>query len=247
VLYAHSPIGPALLLHSKLLLSVLIFYYKAKIQERLLTKQAHLRAIYETGSKLTHDVKNILQSTKALTQAVLQQNHRTDEAHQMLKKQLPLLTDRLQSTLDKLSAPALEPAESVSLKTWWQDLKAKYAGRNIGFSESIDSETLIPVDVFNTVTENLLENARAKRQLQPELSITLILQSDAGIVHLSVVDNGKPVPEETLTKLFNEVIFSENGFGIGLYQSSQIAKRAGYELLLESNTQGNVCFSLTNN
>lgn len=245
VLYAHSPIGPALLLHSKLLLSVLIFYYKAKIQERLLTKQAHLRAIYETGSKLTHDVKNILQSTKALTQAVLQEDDRTDEAHQMLKKQLPLLTDRLQATLDKLSAPALESTESVSLQTWWQELKAKYAGRNIGFSESINGETFIPADVFNTVTENLLENARAKRQLQSELSITLSLQSDADKVHLSVVDNGKPIPEETLTQLFNEVIFSENGFGIGLYQSSQIAKRAGYRLLLESNNQGNVCFCLT--
>ncbi len=246
LLYAYSPIGPALSLHSKLLLSVLIFYYKAKIQERLLTKQAHLRAIYETGSKLTHDVKNILQSTKALTQAIVQTNDRTDEAHQMLKKQLPLLTDRLQATLDKLSAPALEATESISLTTWWQELKAKYAGRNIGFSESIKGETFIPVDVFNTVTENLLENARAKRQLQPELSITLSLQSDADKVHLSVVDDGKPIPDETLSQLFNEVIFSENGFGIGLYQSSQIAKRAGYRLLLESNSQGNVCFSLTN-
>ncbi|NNJ97080.1 MAG: HAMP domain-containing histidine kinase [Gammaproteobacteria bacterium] len=247
VLYAHSPIGPALLLHSKLLLSVLIFYYKAKIQERLLTKQAHLRAIYETGSKLTHDVKNILQSTKALTQAVLQEDGRIDEAHQMLRKQLPLLTDRLQATLDKLSAPALESTESVSLKTWWEDMKAKYAGRNIEFSESIDSETFIPAEVFNTVTENLLENARAKRQLQPDLSITLSLHSDTGKVQLRVVDNGKPVPDETLTQLFSEVIFSENGFGIGLYQSSQIAKRAGYKLLLENNTPGNVCFSLTNN
>ncbi len=73
-LYAFSPIGPALLLHTKLLLSVLMFYYKAKIQERQLTKQAHLHAIYETGSKLTHDVKNILQSTKTLTHAVMNEN-----------------------------------------------------------------------------------------------------------------------------------------------------------------------------
>jgi signal transduction histidine kinase len=246
VLYAYSPIGPALLLHSKLLLSVLTFYYKAKIQERLLTKQAHLRAIYETGSKLTHDVKNILQSTKALTQAVSQEDDRTAEAHQMLKKQLPLLTERLQSTLDKLSAPALESTESVSLNVWWLDLKAKYAGRCINFVETIDNDRLIPVDVFNTVTENLLDNARAKRQLQPELSITLGLKSDADKVHLSVIDNGAPIPKETLTKLFNEVIVSENGYGIGLYQSSQIAKRAGYKLQLESNKPGDVCFSLTN-
>ena len=76
--------------------------------------------------------------------------------------------------------------------------------------------------------------------------IMLSLRAEGDTVHLSVVDNGTPVPDEALSQLFNEVIFSDNGFGIGLYQSSQVAKRAGYKLLLESNYQGNVCFSLTN-
>ncbi|MGB5519785.1 MAG: ATP-binding protein [Gammaproteobacteria bacterium] len=245
-LYAFSPIGPALLLHTKLLLSVLMFYYKAKIQERQLTKQAHLRAIYETGSKLTHDIKNILQSTKALTQAVLQEDGRTEEAHQILKKQLPLLTERLQTTLDKLSTPALEPSEPIPLVSWWQDIQAKYSGRSIHFIESLHTNPLIPQEVFNTVTENLLENARTKRLLQPDLSITVTLQAVNSDVNLRVQDSGSPVPEETRTQLFKEVVFSENGFGIGLYQSSQLAKRAGFKLQLESNNQGNVCFCLSN-
>jgi signal transduction histidine kinase len=246
VLYAYSPIGPALLLHTKLLLSVLMFYYKAKIQERQLTKQAHLRAIYETGSKLTHDVKNILQSTKTLTQAVLREDERSDETLLIHRKQLPLLTERLQTTLDKLSAPALEPSEPVPLKIWWQEVQTKYAGRNIAFSEKIHTDPSIPKDLFNTVTENLLENARSKRLLQPDLSIAVTLQADNINISLCVRDNGSPVPEETRATLFKEVVFSENGFGIGLYQSYQLAKRAGYELLLESNNQGNVCFCLTN-
>ena len=244
-LYAFSPIGPALLLHTKLLLSVLMFYYKAKVQERQLTKQAHLRAIYETGSKLTHDVKNILQSTKTLTQAVLIEDERSSEAYHILKKQLPILTERLQTTLEKLSAPATEAPESILLKLWWQELQSKYAGRDIHFSESLHSDQQIPLEVFNTVTENLLENARAKRLLQPDLSITVELQADNNRIQLKVIDNGSPVSAEAEAQLFNEVIFSENGFGIGLYQSSQLAKRAGYSLLLESNNQGNVCFSLS--
>ena len=245
-LYAFSPIGPALLLHTKLLLSVLMFYYKAKIQERQLTKQAHLRAIYETGSKLTHDVKNILQSTKTLTQAVMNEDERSSEAYKILKKQLPLLTERLQTTLDKLSAPAMETSESFSLKLWWQEVQSKYAGRNINFSESIHTDPLIPLEVFNTVTENLLENARSKRLIQPDLSISVTLQADNRSINLRVIDSGSPVSEETRAQLFNEVIFSESGFGIGLYQSSQLAKRAGYKLQLESNNTGNVCFCLTN-
>jgi sensor histidine kinase regulating citrate/malate metabolism len=82
--------------------------------------------------------------------------------------------------------------------------------------------------------------------MQPDLSITVALQADNKSVSLRVLDSGSPVPEEARAQLFNEVIFSESGFGIGLYQSSQMAKRAGYKLLLESNNQGNVCFSLSN-
>lgn len=245
-LYAFSPVGPALLLHTKLLLSVLMFYYKAKVQERQLTKQAHLRAIYETGSKLTHDVKNILQSTKTLTQAVMYEDERSSEAYQILKKQLPLLTERLQATLDKLSAPAMETSELISLRLWWQEVQSKYAGRDINFTESIHTDPLIPLDVFNTVTENLLDNARSKRLLQPDLSITVSLQADNNNINLRVLDSGSPVSEETSAQLFNEVIFSDNGFGIGLYQSNQLARRAGYRLQLESNNKGNVCFCLTN-
>jgi signal transduction histidine kinase len=244
-LYSFSPLGPALLLHSKLLLSVLMFYYKAKIQERQLSKQAHLRAVYETGSKLTHDVKNILQSTKTLTQAVLNDNNRTSEAYELLKKQLPLLAERLQITLDKLSAPSMESSEMISVKSWWQQFQSKYAGRDIDFSESLHADPLIPLDVFNTVTENLLDNARSKKLMQPDLSITVVLQADNHGAVIRVFDSGSPVPEETLAKLFKEVIYSESGFGIGLYQSSQLAGRAGYRLQLESNNPGNVCFCLS--
>ena len=243
-LYAFSPIGPALLLHTKLLLSVLIFYYKAKLQERQLTKQAHLRAIYETGSKLTHDVKNILQSTKTLTQALVQDDERTAEAHQILKKQLPLLTERLQSTLDKLSAPTLEKTETIALKTWWQEIQSKYAGRDIKFSETLEADPPIPLDVFNTVTENLLENARSKRLSQPEITITVSLEAGSEGIRLSVTDSGTALASDTVSRLFNEVILSENGFGIGLYQSSQLATRAGYTLSLDSNTAGRVSFKL---
>ena len=244
-LYTYSPIGPALLFHTKLLLSVLTFYYKAKLQERMLTKQAHLRAIYETGSKLTHDVKNILQSTQALAQAVSSNDSRIDETHEMLRRQLPLLTDRLQTTLDKLSTPGQQSTETILLKTWWRELISKYTGRDIEFSESLHADPEIPSDVFNTVTENLLENARSKRIIEPGLSITLTIQADNHSIKLCVIDSGSAIPHDTASRLFNEVLFSENGFGIGLYQSSQLAGKAGYDLNLESNNQGNVCFCLS--
>ena len=244
-LYAYNPIGPALMLHTKLLLSVLSFYYRAKLQEQQLIKQAHLRAIYETGSKLTHDIKNILQSTQMLTQVVADEQTSVEDARSLLSSQLPLLTQRLKTTLDKLTTPAQADSEQKLLSVWYQSLQSRYAGRDIVFEADINHDIMIPVDLFDTVVENLLDNARTKRINTPDLLIQVTLQSDSAGIVLSVTDSGDAIAEETASQLFNEVITSENGFGIGLYQSHQLAMRQGYELRLANNVKGKVCFSLS--
>ena len=43
------------------------------------------------------------------------------------------------------------------------------------------------------------------------------------------------------------VVSSQDGFGIGLYQSYELAKNHGYRLGVESSDSGNVCFSLVKN
>ncbi len=244
-LYAYNPIGPALMLHTKLLLSVLTFYYRAKLQEQQLIKQAHLRAIYETGSKLTHDIKNILQSTQMLTQVVADEQTSVEDARNLLSSQLPLLTQRLKTTLDKLTTPAQADSEQKPLSVWFQSLQSRYAGRDIVFEASIGHDGMIPVELFDTVVENLLDNARTKRINTPDLSIQVRLQSDSAGIELSVVDSGDAITDDIASQLFHEVINSDNGFGIGLYQSQQLARRQGYELRLANNVKGEVCFSLS--
>lgn len=245
-LYAHNVIGPALLLHTKLLLSVLTFYYRAKLQEQQLIKQAHLHAIYETGSKLTHDVKNILQSTQTMTQIIQDDDTRTEDARDLLKKQLPLLTQRLKATLDKLSSPTNTESTSGPAQQWWEQLKNRYVGRDIHFDDEISMDCEIPIDIFDTVVENLLENARSKRVVEPPLEITTHFRCSKKVIQLSVCDNGSAIPETTSVRLFNEVVSSEDGLGIGLYQSAQQAENVGYTLELSENSLGHVCFSLSN-
>jgi signal transduction histidine kinase len=244
-LYAYSPIGPALMLHSKLLLSVLTFYYKAKLQEQLLTKQAHLRAIYETGSRLTHDVKNILQSTNTLTQIVMSEDADSVESNKLLRRQLPLLTQRLKTTLDKLGAPSSTVSATCSLTQWWQELQLRYAGREIIFTGNTESELDIPQDTFNTVIENLLENARTKRINEPEIAISACLNTNGDDISIVVCDTGHAILKSIATSLFKEIITSNDGFGIGLYHSYQQARRSGYELALADNVDGRVCFSMS--
>lgn len=244
-LYTYNPIGPALLLHSKLLLSVLSFYYRAKIQEQQLIKQAHLRAIYETGSKLTHDVKNILQSTQTMTQIILDEDTRTEDTREILKQQLPLLTQRLKTTLEKLATPTDDELTTGALSNWWDQLKVRYNGRNIEFIEDISADPEIVTDVYDSIVENLLENARSKRILQPDIDITVRLQCKEKSLRLNVSDSGAIIDESIITSMFNEPMDSEDGFGIGLYQSYQQAKNINLKLELEENTEGRVSFMLT--
>lgn len=243
-LYAYNPIGPALLLHTKVLLNVLSFYYKAKTQEQQLIKQAHLRAIYETGSKLTHDVKNILQSTQTMTQIALDKDTHLDDVQIILQQQLPLLTQRLKTTLDKLSAPNQKEVKISPVSSWWDQLKIRYNQRNIVFFENLDSDFNIPVDTYDSIIENLLENARSKRILEPDIEIIVRLKCHNNNAYLTVCDTGKAIPEELSTILFTSPINSEDGFGIGLYQCKQQAKHHNIELELYENINGHVCFKL---
>ena len=250
-IYTYTPVGPSLLLHSKLLLSVLTFYYRAKLQEQLLLKQAHMQAIYETGSKLTHDVKNILQSTNTMTQIINDNDAQMQEKIDVLKKQMPILNQRLNTTLEKLRAPAnadsASQASSGSLLQWWSQLQMRYTGRHITFSTEIDKDSEIPVDIFSTVVENLLDNARNKRIREPDLKIIVNLSCSNNKIQLSVTDTGSAINPQISQLLFREVVSSNDGFGIGLYQSYELAKNHGYELAVADDSAGHVCFALMQN
>ena len=63
-------LSPAMLLHLKLLTQMVGHFYDAKRREEAQRQRAYTQAIYETGARLTHDVKNLLQSLRSLCAAV---------------------------------------------------------------------------------------------------------------------------------------------------------------------------------
>ena len=247
-IYTYTPVGPSLAFHSKLQLSVLTFYYRAKLQEQQIIKQAHMQAIYETGSKLTHDVKNILQSTKTMSQIINDTDSEMQEIVDLLKKQMPLLTQRLNTTLEKLRVPknieTTEQPTTGSLLQWWNQLQLRYTGRHIEFSSEINKDSEIPLDIFTTVIENLLDNARSKRIREPGLNISVKLSNDNNRLQLNVTDTGSAIDPQIHQQLFRDVVSSQDGFGIGLYQSYELAKNHGFNLSVSENSAGNVRFTL---
>ncbi len=94
------------------------------------------------------------------------------------------------------------------------------------------------------MVENLLDNARSKRMREPKLNIQVSLAETKNRLQLSVIDTGSAIQPEISECLFKEVVSSQDGFGIGLYQSYELAKNHDYDLMLDENIEGHICFSL---
>jgi sensor histidine kinase regulating citrate/malate metabolism len=118
----------------------------------------------------------------------------------------------------------------------------------VTFSESglaPGSGGTLPAELFDSVSENLLQNALQKGRLAPGLSITATLRAEDGGFVLTVCDDGEPMSESVARRLFDApVSSSKTGLGVGLYQAYRFAKERRYALQLTSNEPGRVCFEL---
>ncbi len=251
-LFVPRPPGPALRLHAKLLVQLVGDFYVAKQREQELAQQAHLQAIHETGARVTHDIKNLLQSLHTITTALSEEplipnsseRRRSARVFQLIERQMPLITQRLQLALDKLQSPAKVMQQRRRLREWWESLKVRNYDTDIRFSENIDDNPLVPGDLFDSVTENLLENARQKQQIDRGIRITVTLDSRPRNVRLQVTDSGGAIPGEIAQGLLKQPVASQNGLGIGLFQAARQAEVLGYRLSLLSNNAGEVSFEL---
>jgi signal transduction histidine kinase len=241
-LYARQPLNPRLLLHIQLLVQLIGYFYQAKLREQSLRDITRLQAVYETGSRLTHDLKNMLQSLLSLTS--IAQSHE-ESAQQLLQQQLPLLTQRIEMTLLKLKQPQAEgEVQQLPLSAWWNSLRLRNQFQAIDWHapESLPDKQ-ISAPLFDCIIDNLIDNALRKRQSEPGITVSVEIQPEP--LRLSACDSGQPVPENIAANLLRGAVVSENGLGIGLYQAARWASQSGYRLTLTSNLPGKVCFELT--
>ena len=220
-------------------------FYMAKQREQKLQQQSYLQAVYETGARMTHDVKNLLQSLNVLCGAAEQEAGGSDELQALMRRQLPVITQRMQQTLDKLRRPVIDDGRTVAARTWWQGLERSYAGQNIEFrAGEIGGEALLPRELFDSAGDNLIQNAVNKRKLRGNIAISVSLDcTDA--VRLEVCDGGHAVAADTARELLRGPVSSDSGLGIGLYQVARQAEASGFALALARNEDGRVSFVLS--
>lgn len=243
-IYARTQLSPALVLHIKLLTQLIAHFYEAKRREQKLKDNAYAQAIYETGARLTHDIKNLLQSLNGLCAAAAQSApQQAEELQRLIRRQLPQITQRLRQTLEKLREPQRVEASYMDAAHWWQMLAQRYEGTNVRLSCGPETGVSIDRELFDSVADNLIQNALRKRNgaLPVRIEVEFVAGPPPG---LRVCDNGDPLPGALALELFSRPVASASGLGIGLYQAAAQAQRQGYELKLIENREARVCFAL---
>jgi signal transduction histidine kinase len=202
----------------------------------------HLQAVHETGARLTHDLKNMLQYLLAMISIAEQQ---PNQAPKIMQQQLPVLAQRIQLTLGKLTLRKGDAdATMMPLANWWSTLQQRYQYRDlIWIAGDKISERLIPLALFDSIADNLIENARNKRLSEPGIKVEVKLISQP--LSFIVCDSGQQIAEEMVQQLLRTVVDSESGLGIGLFQAARWAEQLGYQLALRENLNARVCFELT--
>jgi signal transduction histidine kinase len=179
--------------------------------------------------------------------AVAAREHNRDSAElqALIRRQLPVITQRLSETLAKLQRPDAAAETYVPVQTWWDALGRQYRGEGVEFeAQAFSPEARLPRSLFDSVADNLIRNALAKRTAERGTRVRVSLDCDSSIA-LRVRDSGSAVPPEMENTLLRAPVDSASGLGIGLYQAARQAEQAGYRLSLESNRDGEVCFALT--
>jgi signal transduction histidine kinase len=238
--------SPALNWHLHLLGLLLGEFYLAKQREETLRQSSYLQAVHETGARMTHDIKNLLQSLNVLCSAAAREENRdSPEVQALLRRQLPAIAQRLSETLEKLQRPQQAQDEFVGAQAWWDSIARQYRGEGVEFEAgTLPTDAKLPRSLFDNVADNLVRNALAKRAADERTTVRVALDIGDGVM-LKVRDSGAAVPSGVEPTLLRAPINSRTGLGIGLYQAARLADSKGYSLVLESNDDGNVCFALT--
>jgi signal transduction histidine kinase len=244
VIYSRYRTSPALHGHLRLLGQMLAEFYLAKRREQALREASFMQAVHETGARVTHDVKNLLQSLNVLCSVALAERGESPESLALLRRQLPAITQRLATTLEKLQHPVAEGDARVPAAQWWEGLLRQYQDRGVAFSAGSLDGAEVPRALFDSVADNLLQNALAKRAAEPGVRVSAVFGVTHAAPELRVCDTGRAVPAEVAGALLRAPVRSENGLGIGLFQAARQARASGFELSLASNRDGEVCFAL---
>ena len=134
----------------------------------------------------------------------------------------------------------LDPTYDARGVRWLRD---RHSGDAIEWNDPA-GEAEVPSALFDSIAENLLQNALTKRQHEGGIEISVKLTVDRNSPMLTVRDTGQAIAASVADSLFRTPVQSAHGLGIGLYHAARQAGETGYRLDLAENRPGSVVFTL---
>lgn len=225
----------------------------------------HLDAVqrYETERKISerreqfiavlgHDLRNPLASIDAGTRYLQRKgfDERTPEVLTLMQRAVLRMSTLVDNVMDlargrlaggiKIVRNSGLPLTPV-LEQVIGELRAVWPERKLEITLAIAEPLSCDRHRVGRLLSNLLGNAIAYGD--PDRPIRIDARGDDKVFELSVANSGKPIPSETLEKLFapfargGEVKSNRHGLGLGLYIASEIAKAHGGTLSASSTVE----------
>jgi signal transduction histidine kinase len=226
---------------------------------------AHLDAVqrYEAERKLVerreqfiavlgHDLRNPLASIDAGTRYLQRKgfDERTPEVLTLMQRAVLRMSTLVDNVMDlargrlaggiRIVRNAAQPLTPV-LEQVIAELRAVWPERKLETHLAVAEPVSCDRHRIGRLLSNLLGNAIAYGD--PDQPIRIDGRTDNHVFELSVANSGKPIPPDTLEKLFapfargGEVKSNRHGLGLGLYIASEIAKAHGGTLSATSTVE----------
>lgn len=213
-------------------------------------EQAQLREQFI--AVLGHDLRNPLAALRAGIR-MLEREDLSDrgtviikESEQSIKRMFDMIDDLMDFARSRLgSGISLDFEENADLSGALEAVlqEIAVAHREAEFQSDIEIAGPVRCDVgrISQLTSNLLANAVTHGDATAP--ITLHARGEGGHLEISVVNAGEPIPDAVREGLFEpfvreEVRPSQEGLGLGLFISSEIAKAHGGRLSVKSDADG---------
>ena len=197
----------------------------------------YAQAIYETGARGRTTSKNLLRSLRCFRAA--NQVPNPAEVADLLAS--PVAADRRppEGNAGQIVAAGCRCRIDRCRSVWWSRLRDRYAHAAIVRGVAERPGRQIPEPLFDSVAENLSQNALAKRQRGQALVIEACLDG-AG---LGVADSGSPIPSAVMRGCCMSRSSERTGWAM-FYHCLQAAE-LGYQLSVAENQPGRGPFRLS--
>jgi two-component system sensor histidine kinase PilS (NtrC family) len=219
-------------------------------------RNEHLAAMGKLAAGLAHEIRTPLASMKGSWLMMLGQKLQAED-----ERRLMVIIGREMERLEQLvseflafARPAAGNPQPISLYDFMEDqVRVLESARKGDLDITLTQEFVPPVcfdpDKLRQIVWNLLQNAIEAADPKRRLSIALSLknsESAPGAVDLVIADNGKGVPEEHLSRIFEPFYTTKDkGTGLGLATAWSLLQKGGGNISVRTTPNRGTVFTVT--